>query len=316
MEREGVLAAMPGATFLTEEPPAAWSAAAMAWRVRGAVTAGIRARLPEPEATVLLGEVVGIRGKLPAAVEADLVDSGLVHVLAVSGLKVAVVAGILTSLLRRAGRRAALAAILGIFVYAGVGGGSSAALRSALMGTLALVAQVLRRDPEPVRSLLLAGSVMLGLNPALAGDLSFQYSFLGVAGIQLLGPALAARIHPVPRPFQEALSVSIAAQAATLPLTAAYFHVVPLAGPAVNGLVVPFLGPAMLAGGWVAAGLPGAGGVVLDLAAGSTHALLLLAHVASSLPAGVLRLPWFGLPEVVAYYVAAITWLVSRRLRR
>ncbi|HEV1997223.1 MAG TPA: ComEC/Rec2 family competence protein, partial [Candidatus Dormibacteraeota bacterium] len=279
MERRGVLAAMPGATFQLIAPPGPWALPAMAWRLRNAISTGIRARVPEPEATLLLGEMVGIRGRLPAAVETDLVDSGLVHLLAVSGLKVAIVAGILVALLRRAGRRAALLAVVGVFAFAVVGGASSAALRSSVMGSLALVAQVLRRDVDPLRSLLLAASVMLGMNPELASDLSFQYSFVGVAGIQVLQPSLDARLGLVMPPFREALSVSLAAHLATLPLTAAYFHVVPLVGPLVNTLALPFLGPTMAAGAWVAAGWPGAGGIVAVLAAGSAAALVQLAHL-------------------------------------
>ena len=316
MEREGVLAAMPSATFVAVSPAAWWSVPAMGWRLRAGIATGLRARVPEPEATVLMGELVGIRGKLPAQVEADLVDSGLVHVLAVSGLKVAIVAGILAALLRQAGRRAALLAIAGVFAYAVVGGASSAAVRSAVMGSLALVAQVIRRDTDPPRSLLLAASLMLGMNPELASDLSFQYSFLGVAGIQVLLPALDRRFGFVPRPFREALTVSLAAQLATVPLTASYFHVVPVLGPAVNTVVVPFLGPTMLAAAWVAGGLPGAGGLALFLAAGLAHAVVVLAHLGATTPAGVWRVPWFGLPEALAYYAGAAALVAAARFRR
>ena len=315
MQRQGVLAAIPSAAFQALAPPPTFSLLAMAWRLRTAISAGLRGRAPEPEATVLLGELVGIRGKLPAAVEADLVDSGLVHLLALSGLKVAIVAGILVSLLRRAGRRTALLAITGIFAYALVGGASSAALRSALMGSLGLLAQVLRRDTDPPRSLLVAASAMLGLDPQLVSDLSFQYSFLGVAGIQALQPAVDARLWVLPHPFREALSVSLAAQLAPLPLTAAYFHAIPVAGPLVNTVAVPFLGSTMAAAAWVATGLPGAGGTALFLAAGSAHALLALAHLASAAPAGVIRVPWFGLPHALAYYCGAGIMVLASRLR-
>ncbi|MGI8610413.1 MAG: ComEC/Rec2 family competence protein [Candidatus Dormibacteria bacterium] len=316
MERQGVLAAMPAASFQAIAPPGPLSVTASAWRLRIAISSGIRARVPEPEATILLGELVGIRGKLPAPVEADLVDSGLVHVLALSGLKVAVVAGILAAMLRRSGRRAAVLAIFGVFAYVLVGGASSAALRSAVMGSLALFAQVLRRDVDPLRSLLLAASVMLGFNPQLASDLSFQYSFLGVLGIQLLQESIDRRLGVLPHPFREALSVSLAAQLTTLPLTAAYFHVLPAAGPLANTLVVPFIGPTMAAAAWVASGWPGAGGLVLLLAGGSAHALLLLAHLAAAAPGGVVRVPWFGSAHAVIYYCAGGLLLAAARWRR
>jgi competence protein ComEC len=314
MEREGVLAAIPGAGVEVLRPPSPWSTAAMAWRLRASMTSAVRSRVPEPGATVLLGELVGIRGKLPTGVEADLVGSGLVHLLAVSGLKVALLAGVMAGLLRQAGRRAALLAIIGIFAYAVVGGGSSAAVRSAIMGSAALVAQVVRRDVDPVRGLLLAGAVMLGLNPALAGDLSFQYSFLGVAGIQLMHRGVSQRIGFMPRPFREALSVSMAAQLATLPLTAAYFHVVPMSGPLANTVAVPVLPPSLAVAAWVAVGMPDPGGIVASTADGFAHALLGLAHAAVLAPAGALAVPWFGLPHAAGYYAAAVVVVAAHRL--
>ena len=301
MERQGVLAAMPGATYTVIAPPPALSLSAMTWRVRAALTDGVRTRIPEPEASILLGELVGIRSKLPPAVEAQLVGSGLVHLLAVSGLKVALVASMLTALLRQAGRRAALLAIAGIFAYAVVGGGSAAAIRSALMGSLALVAQVLRRDSDPPRSLLLAATPMLTINPALASDLSFQYSFLGVAGIQLMQPAIVRRTRWVPRLLREALAVTLAAQVATLPLTAAYFHVISLAAPLTNTLAIPMLPPTMLAAAWVALGLPDPGGAVVAVAGGSAHLQLALAALGSGTAGMTLAVPWFGAAHAAAY---------------
>ncbi|MEA2683881.1 MAG: competence protein ComEC [Chloroflexota bacterium] len=305
MQREGVLAAIPGAAIRLVRPPPTLSIPAMAWRARTAVAAAVRGRVPEPEATVGLGALVGIRGKLPVPVESDLVGSGLVHLLAVSGLKVALVAGTLGALLRRAGRPAAALAIVGVFAYALVGGASSAAVRSAIMGSLALVAQVLRRDVDPVRGLLLAATLMLGHAPALAGDLSFQYSFLGVAGIQVLSRGLDRRLSLLPRPFREALAVSLAAQVATLPLTAANFHVISVAGPVANMLAVPALPAGMAAAGWAGAGMPDPFGVVAAIAGGLAAGLLALAHAAVALPAGVVGVPWFGLPHALAYYSAA-----------
>lgn len=313
MEREGVLGAIPGAAVQVLQPPG-WSVATLAWRVRQSMAGAVRAQVPEPEATILLGGLVGIRGRLPAGVEADLVNSGLVHLLAVSGLKVAIVAGILAGLLRQAGRRAALLAIAGILAYALVGGGTSAALRSAMMGSLGLIAQVLRRDVDPVRTLLLAAAAMLGATPALGGDLSFQYSFLGVAGIQLLRDPIDSRLGAVPRPLREAFSVSVAAQLATLPLTAAYFHVVSAAGPLANTVAVPLLPPSLAAAAWVAAGIPSPAGLVASAAAGSAHGLIALAAVTAALPSGAIQVPWFGLPHALAYYAAALLLVTAHRL--
>ena len=301
MERQGVLAVMPGASYSVAGSPPLLSLSAMTWRARTALAEGVHARVPEPEASILLGELVGIRSKLPPVVETQLVNSGLVHLLAVSGLKVALVASMLAVLLRQAGRRAALLAIVGIFAYALVGGGSSAAVRSALMGSLSLFAQVVRRDPDPPRSLLLAAAPMLSINPSLASDLSFQYSFLGVAGIQLMQPAIVRRLRPVPHLLREALAVTLAAQAATLPLTAAYFHVISLSAPLTNAAAIPMLGPTMAAAAWVAVGLPDPGGVIAAAAGGSAHLQLAIAALGAGTSGMAVPVPWFGFSHAAAY---------------
>ncbi|HEV1996570.1 MAG TPA: hypothetical protein VGR61_00370, partial [Candidatus Dormibacteraeota bacterium] len=60
---------------------------------------------------------------------------------------------------------------------------------------------------------------------------------------------------------------------------------------------------------------PGAGGIVSVLAAGSAAALLQLAHLGAATPAGVLRVPWFGLPHAVGYYCGAVVLVAAMRVR-
>src|SRR5438552_3932256 len=180
LERQGVEGEIVATGLLALTPPPRLSLARVVDVSRGALVRSCRELLPEPEATLVLGEVAGIRGHLPAAVDADLVDSGLVHLLAISGIKVAIVAGMLQLLtVAIAGRRAAIAALGGVGLYTLVGGASASALRSAFMGSLGLLGRTLRRDTEVLRSLTLAAGIMLAWRPSLVLDLSFQYSFLG-----------------------------------------------------------------------------------------------------------------------------------------
>ena len=333
VERQGVEAEMSAGSLVALTPPPTLSIPRAVEAMRQGLARSCRDVLPEPEATIVLGEVAGIRGRLPAAVDADLVDSGLVHVLAISGIKVAIVAGMLQLLaVAIAGRRAVVGAIGGIALYTLVGGASASAVRSALMGSLALFARSLRRDPEVLRSLLLAAGLMLAWRPSLVSDLSFQYSFLGVLGIHLFAEAAAQRLGRVPSPFREALAVTAAAQLATLPLTANYFQVVPLLAPVANALVLPTL-PASIACGLVL-GFAGALGrasaavsapafaIVSGLVTAleiplATLALWLarlaigVAHVVAHLPGAVLRAPSFGAAPTSAYYAGLVAAMAT-----
>jgi competence protein ComEC len=331
LERAGVVAEMPAGAVQPLGPPPVLSISRPIAKVRQQLVKAARESLPEPEATLVLGEVAGIRAALPPSVDADLVDSGLVHILAISGIKVAIIAGLLQAVaLPLFGRRGAVVSIGGIAAYTLVGGATASAVRSALMGSLGLLGAVLRRDTDMVRSLLLAAAMMLGQRPALVADLSFQYSFLGVLGIHLFAERIAGRVRFVPQPFREALAVTTAAQLGTLPLTAHYFHVVPLTAPLTNAAVLPTLPLAMVGGlliaalHWAAGLAPGAlvsrvAAVAMLPVAALVFVLarltLLVAHAARSVPAATVAASTFGGASTVAYYLGASVVVAGQSLR-
>jgi competence protein ComEC len=328
LERQGVFATLAQAQVVPVSP-GGWSPASALARLRRAVLAQMSARFPGPEAAILAGLVVGGRARLPPNVLGDLQDSGLAHLLAVSGLKIIIVAGILEAVLRPLPRwpRAALT-ILGLGLYTALGGTTASALRAALMAGLAIVARALGRETDAVRSLLLAAATMLTLSPALGVDAGFQFSFLGVLGIQIFTSPIH-RLLPslIPATLREAAAVTVGAQALTFPLSAHYFDVIPLLAPVANGLAVPVLPVAMLAGmlataaGALGDGLGGFGGHLLapvaatsgSLAVLIVRAMLAVAHITARLP-GAIHTPGFGTLAGVAYYAGlAIATVGGRR---
>jgi competence protein ComEC len=328
LQRQGVYAVMAAASVQPLAPAGPSVLLALA-RLRQAVLAQVSARFPEPEASVLGGLLLGARGHPPARVAADLQDSGLIHLLAISGLKVAIVAGVLESLLARLGaRRGSVLGIAGVAIYVGIAGGGASALRSALMASLSMIGRALGRDTDPSRSLLLAAATMLAVSPGLCVDLGFQFSFLGVLGIHLVAaPAAAALPRCLPGVLREAVAVTLAAQALTLPLTARYFQVVPLLAPLANGIAVPLAPLTMLAGlvataaGWVSdlGGALGAGFATLAAIAGALalvllRGLLLLARAVAAMP-GAIHLAAFGPVPTTSYYAGVAMALLGHRRR-
>ncbi len=330
LERQGIEAGMTASGLNALTPPPRLSLARVVDATRRGLVQSCREILPEPEATLVLGEVAGIRGRLPSALDSDLVDSGLVHLLAISGIKVAIIAGLLQVLtVAIAGRRAAIAAVGGVGLYTLVGGASASALRSAFMGSLGLLGRTLRRDTEVLRSLTLAAGIMLAWRPSLVLDLSFQYSFLGVLGIHLFAGRFGRRLGRVPRFLREALAVTAAAQLATLPLTAHYFQVIPLLAPPANALVLPTL-PVSIAAGLML-GLAGAVAramaapvplaataftmVEVPLAAvlvWLARLAIVVGRAAAHVPGGVIRVAAFGAPATAAYYAAVGAFVAGR----
>jgi competence protein ComEC len=206
--------------------------------------------LPEPQAALLLGVVFGYRAALPRLLEREMIASGLIHIVVISGLKVSLLARIMHQAIGRLLPRAApLIAVGAMAGYALLAGASAAALRAAAMGVLVVIAGRLRRDSHVFVSLALTGAVMLGLKPSLAHDVSFQLSFAGTAGIAAMTDGIASRLGWMPGLLRDPFAATIAAEAATWPLMLANFHQLSIVAPAANALVLPLLPAIMVLGG-------------------------------------------------------------------
>jgi ComEC/Rec2-related protein len=324
LEREGVegMATSPQVFVLASAGPSL--ATAVVW-VQERLIGAVNAELPEPTASLLLGIAFGIHQPLSADVRASLQDAGLIHIVVVSGLKVVLVIGLLSSVARIfewSRRRTFLLAIPVVAAYVLVSGAGPAATRSALMAGAALLAATGGRRTDPVPMLALVAAVMLGLSPVLVEDPGFQLSFLGTAGILVLARPIAARL-PGPRVFAEPFAMTVAAQVATLPVMAGTFGVIAIGGPIANALVLPLL-PVMIAAGGLGAALsalhPGLGWVLMQLASLGVSVTTTVARLVSAIPGGVVQIgSWPGawsVAEACGIVVASAVLMTATRNRR
>ncbi|HKF77539.1 MAG TPA: ComEC/Rec2 family competence protein [Candidatus Dormibacteraeota bacterium] len=263
--------------------------------------------LPPPHSDVLVGVVLGIRTGVPPGLERDLVATGLVHLLVLSGLKVAVftrlVLGALTPVL---GRAAAVPALALIALYALAGGATPAALRAAAMGGLTLVAARLGRPTHVWTSLAATAAAMLAWRPDLTGDVGFQLSFVGTAAILLLTPSIERRLRWLPGWLREPFAVTCAAQVGTVPLMADTFHVLSPVAPLANAAVLPLL-PLMVGAGLLVAplaALPDLGRLLVVPLAGLLAYLEQVASVLARAPAASFPSPPVPPAVGIAYYAA------------
>jgi ComEC/Rec2-related protein len=327
LEREGVegIATSPQVFVLAAAGP---SLASLIGWVQSRLIGAVNAELPEPAAALLLGIAFGIHQPLSADVRAALQNAGLIHVVAVSGLKIVLVTGLVSALARVlewSRRRTLLSAVPLVAAYVLVSGAGPAAIRSALMAGAAMLAATGGRRTDPVPMLALVAALMLGVSPALVEDPGFQLSFLGTAGILLLATPIAAKL-PGPRLFVEPFALTVAAQVATLPVMAGTFGVIALGGPIANALVLPLL-PAMIVAGGLGATLsalhPGLGWVLLQLASLGTSLTASVARIVSAIPGAAIQVgTWpvtWSIAEacgmVAALAVLVITPRGSRWLR-
>jgi competence protein ComEC len=175
--------------------------------------------------------------------------AGVVHVLAVSGLHVGIIYLMLQSLLRMLSiaRFKGLTSVISLTVlwsYALLTALSPSVLRATTMFSFIIVGQYLKREGTFFNTLSASAIVLLLIDPQLIHEVSFQLSYLAVAGIVYLYP----RLYPLFR-FKKVLLdkawslmlVSLSAQLATFPLSVYYFQQFPVYFLLANLLVLPLV---------------------------------------------------------------------------
>ena len=211
--------------------------------------ANVERALPEPEAALAAGVLLGERGALPADLDEALRVTGTAHLVVVSGQNVALLLGSAIALLTLAlsRRRAAALALLLLPAYVVLVGAEPPVVRAALMAVgIALAQAAGRRTPGWVY-LLYALAAMLAWDPQLARDVAFQLSATATAGVLLLAPPLRAlavaalRVSPggVLAALLELAATATGAALAVAPVQAAAFGELPLLTVPANVIVAP-----------------------------------------------------------------------------
>jgi ComEC/Rec2-related protein len=219
---------------------------------RGVVRSAERV-LPEPEASFLLGLVVGAKDGLPAELTDAFRDTGTTHILAVSGYNVTQLINVGVLLLALAlvpRRKSAGTMAIGVIIFACVVGGDASVIRAAIMGCVGILATLYSRRYSGVRALLAAAALMLAVNPlVLRHDVGFQLSFVAVWGLHSLAPGLLTTVPlrwrgSVARILCETGSATLA----TMPIVLYSFGRLPAIGLLANLLILPLVPWAMLFG--------------------------------------------------------------------
>lgn len=246
----------------------------VAYQLREAVMEHARRTMPATHAALLSGILVGARDALPGSVQDAFQRTGTAHLLATSGLNVALVTVLVLAVLRLfgTGYRATYAGALGaIWVFAFMADLSPSVLRATLMATVVLVGMLLDREPDFASAVALSALVALLMSPHNLFHVGFQLSYAAVIAIAALWPC----VQPLVRQVESAvrgdwpgarivraiavtltacLLLTLCAQAGTAPLTAYYFNTISLSGLIANGPAVPAMGM-IIALGFAAAAL-------------------------------------------------------------
>src|SRR5690606_27775648 len=190
--------------------------------------------LPEPEAALARGILLGLRDGIPEDVNEAFNASGTSHLIAISGYNVMLVAGaVVGALAPIAGRQRATVLAMGVVgAYAAFVGGEPPVLRATLMALVMLGATLAGRPGSALTAVTLAGAVLVAWRPLNVLDVSFQLSFAATLGIVLLAEPLrrwlvgvlaAGLPGAVAQVLAAHVSVTSAASLAVLPIIASTF---------------------------------------------------------------------------------------------
>jgi competence protein ComEC len=242
-------------------PPLAWI-----YSLRGHLAQTLAQVLPEPQASLAQGIILGIRSNIPQDLRDDFSRSGTAHLLAISGLHLGVMAGILLGIgLWLFGRRRYLYVWLAfgaVWLYAIITGMSPPVVRGAIMASIFLIAEAIGRQRSAIVALTFAAAVMAGVNPYILGDASFQLSFLAMAGLVFIYPVLRnygrqliaaglgeeGALVSFAGVTVDTMSASLGAVIAVWPLIAYYFGIFSLVGPLATFLALAALPVIILTG--------------------------------------------------------------------
>lgn len=195
--------------------------------------------LPQPQAGLLLGMVLGVGEYIPKEFKSALQRTGTIHIVVVSGQNLTLLAGFIMALAPMLGRKKTLVMTLTILAfYSLLTGFQIPVIRAALMFLFVAIAQFFNREGDSFWILILTALLMLVVNPNWLLSISFQLSFLATIGVVVAAPILVERFTFLPDLIKQDFAVTLAANLLTLPIIAANFHQVSLISLLVNTLVL------------------------------------------------------------------------------
>lgn len=183
-------------------------------------------------------------------------NSGLVHILAISGTHIALLFGVLLTIFSAAipysrKNTAIILSLAGIWIFAALIGFGASVSRSCIMLSVYYLYKIRRAKPDLLHALGISGYILTGWNPLTAADLGFQLSFSAVLGIYAFNGffnSVLAKTKVLPsRYLRNIISMTLSAQLATAPLLIYYFHQISIVSLLSNAILIPISGIVMTA---------------------------------------------------------------------
>ncbi|RZS98964.1 ComEC/Rec2 family competence protein [Aquimarina brevivitae] len=195
--------------------------------------------------------LLGQRQDINKELNSNYQKAGLIHILAVSGLHVGLLYGILLLLLNplihfKKGKTFKLIIIIGVlWCFAGLTGFSPSVLRAVTMFSILGITTAFNGTKSILNAVFISAFLILLFQPLIIFDVGFQLSYCAVIAIVSIQPLLQSLYKPrfiINKKLWSILTVTLAAQLGILPLSLYYFHQFPILFFITNLLILPFLG--------------------------------------------------------------------------
>ena len=283
----------------------------------------INESISSPENLLMGGLILGEKAPFSQDFTQKFVDTGTIHIVALSGYNVTIVAEWIMKVFAFLPRHLGIGiGIFTILLFIIMTGASSTAIRAGVMAILALIARATGRNYDVARALILAAVFMIILNPyVLVFDVSFQLSFLATIGVIFLAPKIEKYFTWVTKKFElrDIVSVTVAAYIFVMPFILYKMGNLSLVALPANVLILPFIPFTMLLG--FITGALGLIWYIFAVPAGFLSYLFLhyelgVINFFASLPFASFNVPNFPFTITLAIYVYFIYRLFGRNIKK
>ncbi len=276
--------------------------------------------ISSPNSDLASGLILGVRGGFDADTRNEFISTGTIHIIALSGYNVTIVAENVMKILGTV-FSTIVSLWVGIFViilFVALAGASATAVRAGIMALIVLMARMTGRTYDAGRALVIAGLLMIAYDPRVITDISFQLSFLATIGILFVTPKVVGWVRFMTTYFKlrEVVATTVSATIMVLPLLLYSTGVLSIVSLPANVLILPLIPLTMLASFF--AGFAGFFSATIALPFGFVAHLLLsyilgVIHFFASLPFASVTIKQFPLVVTVVLYVIIFYWVFKKK---
>jgi competence protein ComEC len=292
------------------------------FKIRKSFIQNINRVIPIPESDLAGGLILGIRGGFDNETKNEFIETGTMHIIALSGYNISIVAEGVMKVLNLIFSKT-ISIILGIIViilFIIMTGASATSIRAGIMAFIMLFGRITGRNYLAGRALIIAGLLMILHDPRVLSDMSFELSFIATGGVLFVTPKVISWFKYLPMRFKirETIATTIAATISVLPILLYLTGVLSLVSVFANILILLFIPTAMFFVFFT--GISGFIFPLLAIPIGYISYLILLyilsvIHFFGSLSFASVTIQSFPLFLTIIIYIFLIWWVFLDKLR-